>query len=120
MAASHELGRRAERAVVDYLRQHGWSILATNWRFRHREIDVVAAGGDVLVFIEVKCRSGNRFGSPGEAVTAAKRRDLAIAARAWIARYGAADRACRFDVCSVAAGPGGTLVIEHIEDAWRA
>ena len=42
MAASHELGRRAEAAVADFLRTAGWHILATNWRLRHKEIDIIA------------------------------------------------------------------------------
>ncbi len=119
MAASHELGRRAEAAVADYLRAAGWYILATNWRFRHKEIDLIARRAGVVAFVEVKCRSGRTFGHPAEAVTAGKRRDLAAAARAWVARQPAGPAIFRFDVCAVTTGPDGRLRVEHLEDAWR-
>jgi len=119
MAESHDLGRRAEAAVARHLDTTGWRILATNWRFRHKEIDLVARRGDLIAFIEVKCRSGSRFGSPADAVTLSKRRDLAAAAHAWISRNRPACTAFRFDLCSVTVGPDGRLQIEHVEDAWR-
>ncbi len=119
MAESHELGRRAETAVAGHLDSTGWCVLARNWRFRHKEIDLIARRDDLIAFIEVKCRSGDRFGSPAEAVTISKRRDLAAAAHAWIARNRPACTAFRFDVCCVTPGTGGRLEIEHVEDAWR-
>lgn len=119
MAIFHDLGRNAELAVAEFLRTAGWSVLASNWRFRHKEIDLIVRRGGVVAFVEVKCRSGGRFGSPAESVTASKRRDLALAARAWIARAGAGVQTFRFDVCGVSVGPDGAFRIEHIEDAWR-
>lgn len=119
MAASHELGRHAEATVAARLRATGWQILATNWRFGHKEIDIIARRDDVVAFVEVKCRSGPAFGHPAEAVTAAKRRDLAAAARAWIARHAPGTAVYRFDVCAVTTAPAGRLHVEHLEDAWR-
>src|SRR5690606_17460057 len=109
MAESHELGRRAEAAVADHLDSTGWSVLAMNWRFRHKEIDVIARRGELIAFIEVKCRSGSRFGQPAEAITLSKRRDLAAAAHAWICRNRPSCAAFRFDLCSVTVRPDGRL-----------
>lgn len=119
MSASHELGRRAEAAATEYLRQTGWTVLAANWRFRHREIDLIVQRGGVVAFVEVKCRSGSRFGAPVEAVTAAKRRFLASAAGAWIAATRTRCATFRFDLCAVSTDAAGMLQIEHLEDAWR-
>ncbi|MGH7443759.1 MAG: YraN family protein [Longimicrobiales bacterium] len=119
MAASHDLGRDAERAVADFLRSAGWAVLASNWRFGHKEIDLIVRRAGVVAFVEVKCRTAGRFGSPAEAVTASKRRDLALAAKAWMGGAAPGAQSFRFDVCSVSVGAGGTFRIEHIEDAWR-
>lgn len=119
MAESHELGRRAEAAVARHLDSTGWDVIAMNWRFRHKEIDLIARRDDLIAFIEVKCRSGDRFGTPAEAVTVSKRRDLAAAAHAWITRNRPACAGFRFDVCCVTTGANGKLEIEHVEDAWR-
>lgn len=79
-------------------------------------------GGSVVVFCEVKTRSGASFGSPFEAVTGAKLRRLRQLAGRWMAdarRSPAApapDR-LRIDVAGVRVGPGGTLVVEVVEDA---
>ena len=119
MAESHELGRRAEAAAAAHLERAGWTVLAMNWRFRHKEIDLIACRGGLIAFIEVKCRSASRYGVPAEAVTLSKRRDLAAAAHAWISRSRPACTAFRFDLCSVTLTPDGQLHVEHVEDAWR-
>ena len=118
MAASHLLGIRAERLAADLLLRSGWQILARNWRFGHKEIDLIARCGRVVAFVEVKCRSGGRYGSPAEAVTWGKRRDLACAAAGWVARHGTRSDEFRFDVIAVT-GPARRPEITHFEDAWR-
>lgn len=118
MARAHELGVRGEGLAVAHLRRTGWRILATNWRFGHKEIDVVAERDGIVAFVEVKTRSGTRFGHPLEAVTGRKRRDLATAARGWIARHGRAGGLYRFDALYVLR-VGAETTVRHIEDAWR-
>src|SRR2546426_10433759 len=53
----------------------------------HTEIDLIARQGDLVTFVEVKTRRGKAFGSPLEAVTGAKRRELVKAARGWVDRF---------------------------------
>jgi putative endonuclease len=118
MSASHEFGRRAEDLAAGYLRRHGWRIVARNWRFHHKEIDLVAERGGVVAFVEVKARGGDDWGHPFRAVGGAKRRDLTTAARAWIARAERTGMSYRFDVVSVLR-KGSDLQLEHLEDAWR-
>ncbi|MBW3553854.1 MAG: YraN family protein [Gemmatimonadetes bacterium] len=118
MARSHELGRRGEALAATLLDGGGWTILDRNWRFGHKEIDLIAERDGTVAFIEVKARSGRGFGHPLDAVTARKRRELEIAARVWIDRHGRPGQSYRFDAVWVLRERGG-LSVRHVEDAWR-
>lgn len=118
MAVSHELGRRGECLAASYLRRRGWRIIARNWRFHKKEIDLVARRGTVVAFVEVKTRGAAALGHPLDTITAAKRRDLAIAARGWITLRGRPGESYRFDAVAVTQDRRGTRV-EHVEDAWQ-
>lgn len=118
MGRSHELGREGERLAASYLRRGGWRILARNWRFHHKEIDLVARRGALVAFVEVKTRRGAGAHHPLESIDAAKRRELAVAARGWMALRGRPGDAYRFDAVTVVRDGAGTRV-EHLEDAWR-
>lgn len=118
MARSHDLGKHGEDLATSLLRREGWAILHRNWRFKHKEIDIVAERAGTVAFVEVKTRSGRRFGHPLDAVTSAKRRDLAAAARVWVARHGRAGQCYRFDAVWVLR-ENGTTHVKHIQDAWR-
>lgn len=63
------LGKSGEEAVAEYLKKNGYKILSKNYRCKLGEIDLIARDGKNLVFIEVKTRSGLRYGSPAAAVT---------------------------------------------------
>jgi Holliday junction resolvase-like predicted endonuclease len=58
--------------VSRWYEQHGYVIIARNWRCKRGELDVVACRDAVLVVCEVKARASNAFGTPAEAVTPAK------------------------------------------------
>ena len=109
---SREAGERAERRAEEFLRGRGLSILARNFRTRFGEIDLVAQDGETVVFVEVRSRSRDDFGTAGESVTAAKRRRIIRAALAY-AQSRAPDAPLRFDV--VAISPRG---LEHIPGAF--
>lgn len=87
-------------------------VVARNWRWRGGEVDIVARDGPTLVFVEVKGRSGEGFGSAEEAITLAKRGRLWRTALAFLG--GQTEVRVRFDV--VAVGPHG---VRHIRDAFR-
>jgi putative endonuclease len=118
MARPHEFGRDAEQRAAELLELGGWTILHRNWRWGHREIDLIARRAELVAFVEVKARRDARYGHPLEAVTWAKRRGLEAAARAWIARYGRARDAYRFDVVWVL-GAASPYTVHHEEDAWQ-
>lgn len=110
-------GRKAEQAALRYLENKGYRLLDANYRNGPREIDLVTADGDAIVFVEVKARSCTRFGTPGEFVTRAKRRNLTLAAQAYLLERGLLSSPARFDVVEVYL-PGGE--INHIENAFFA
>lgn len=118
MSTPHELGRRGEELAVEWLRAREWTILDRNFRLGRKEIDIVARQGSVVAFIEVKTRAGLGFGHPLEAITRAKRREIARVATAWIARHGHRDDLYRFDAIGVVWADRAPPTIEHLEGAW--
>jgi putative endonuclease len=104
VASQHlAVGRHGENRAATWYIEHGYRVLARNWRCRIGEIDLVASRGEVLVVCEVKTRRGDTYGQPYEAVTVAKQRRLRHLAAAYLAsqeqhRY---YDEIRFDVVSI-------------------
>lgn len=67
-----ELGRLAEDFASNLLQSKGYKIIDRNFHSRFGEIDIIAIEGSTLVFVEVKARWSNKYGSPEEAVTPQK------------------------------------------------
>jgi putative endonuclease len=111
-------GREGEALAARHLEASGYRILARGYRTRFGEMDLIAARGPLLVFVEVKTRRGDAFGPPAAAVHAAKQARLARLAAHFLAARGADDASCRFDVIAVTLG-GPAPIVEHIEDAFR-
>lgn len=110
-----EIGRIYEEKAVDFLREKGYEILEKNFRCPWGEIDVIAKYGDCLVFVEVKYRGSQRYGTWGEAVDGRKQRRISRAALVFCGRKGYGDSVpCRFDVVGV----DGRGVLTHIENAF--
>lgn len=107
-------GEPMERLASAFLERQGLTILERNYRCRFGEIDLVAASGATLVFVEVRARASEAFGGAAGSITAAKRRRLVAAARHYLARQ-RADRACRFDVVLVR---GPAREIEWLTNAF--
>jgi putative endonuclease len=105
------VGRAGEELAARYLERRGYRIVGRGFLARRGEIDLVCQRGGRLVLVEVKARSGERYGSPAEAVNARKRRALVAAAaeyRALAGWKGPID----FAVVSIASGAEPEL-IEH-------
>lgn len=117
MAAHNDLGKWGEHKAEEFLRTRGYRIVEQNWRYGHRDIDIVAAKDDVLVIVEVKTRRNNLFTEPEDAVDWQKIRSLSVAANAFVKRY-RIDMEVRFDVITVIGDIEGECQINHIEDAF--
>lgn len=115
-----QLGAWGESVAARYLKRHGWRILARNYRFQRREIDLVALRDGVVAFVEVKTRSSERFGDGAEAVTPGKQRAIAAVASAWIEEHPEVDTSgYRFDLITITPSTPGRCRLRHLEDAWR-
>ena len=119
MARSHRLGANGEACAARFLEDTGWRILARNYRFGHREIDMIARRGRVVAFVEVKTRASALWGHPLLAIDARKRGEIERVARVWLERHGRRGDVFRFDAIAVHRSDEGTLRVEHVEDAWR-
>lgn len=118
--SSKETGDIAEQYAQRLLRRKGYRILATNYRASGGEIDIVASKGDCIVFVEVRSKSTDEFGSPRESVGPTKQRRLTRAAVAFLKSRRLSNTSWRFDVVEVIFGPGGEVSsAEIIENAFE-
>ncbi|AGL20365.1 YraN family protein [Actinoplanes sp. N902-109] len=112
------VGGYGERLAERHLRAQGLVLLERNWRCLDGEIDLILRDGDDVVFCEVKTRRSDAFGSPAEAVSAAKRQRLRLLAVRWLQQSGVHPREVRFDVVAVLPQPKGRPLIEHLRAAF--
>jgi len=114
------LGAAGERLAASWLEDHGYRILARNWRCPYGELDLIAEREGALVAVEVKTRRGTTMGAPEEAVTPTKQRRLIASMQTYVqewleerrgelGRY-PAEPAWRIDVVAVQLAPTGKLL----------
>ena len=71
-----------------FLKNKGYLVLETNYRCRWGEIDIVAVDEGQIVFVEVRTRNGNEFGTPEESITPAKKSRLVVTAEYYLGDHG--------------------------------
>ena len=96
-----QFGRESESLAVRYLKKNGYKILEQNYRNKLGEIDIIAKEKDTLVFVEVKARKSNLFGSPKWAVTPKKQRKISMVALYYLKATKQTHVKARFDVVSL-------------------
>ncbi|MFP1682437.1 YraN family protein [Alloalcanivorax sp. C16-1] len=112
-------GLRAERRVLEWLRERGLTPLAANYRCRLGEVDLIMEHGDTLVFVEVRWRAGRGYGGALASVDTRKQRRLVRAARHFLGRYPfQARRPCRFDVVGLEPDEQGAVRYDWIQNAF--
>ena len=94
-------GKKGEDLATEFLRNRHCHILQRNYRKRFGEIDIVVQDGQDLVFVEVKTRRSQTFGTPFEAVTPRKQHQISKAALAYLTEYDCHEASVRFDVIAV-------------------
>lgn len=112
------LGRRGEVVAARHLESLGWRVLARGYRGAGGEIDLVAADGDCLVFVEVKTGKAGGLVPPESRVPVEQRAHLVRAARHYLLRHPVPGE-CRFDVVAVSVD-GNQPHITHLRDAFIA
>lgn len=108
-------GDAAEEQALGHLRDQGLAMVARNYSVRGGEIDLIMREGDLLVFVEVRYRRSERFGSAAESVDRRKQQRLLLAANHYLQSRGGDHQGCRFDVVALG-GDGG---LHWIRDAFR-
>jgi putative endonuclease len=113
------VGRRGEELACALLKKRGCRILERNVRGRYGEIDIVARKKDCTMFVEVRTRTGDGFGTPEESVTRHKRDKLVACALDYVSRHeDLREAAWRIDVIAIELDEEGRQVrAEHIESA---
>jgi putative endonuclease len=114
------LGAEGEARAAAWLEARGFRILARNVRADRVEIDLVAARGSLVAFVEVKTRRSRVAGVPEESVDARKRARLVRGAAAWLAAHGRPGWRARFDVIACEPGENGRWRLRHLEAAFDA
>src|SRR5690242_9301920 len=114
------LGRAAEDAAAMHLARAGFTLVERNVRLSHGEIDLVCRDGDVLVFVEVKCRHVSWGDAPAAAVSWHKQRRLTRLAQHYLKWRRLDGVRCRFDVVSVTIDVVGRTHITHVRGAFDA
>lgn len=109
-------GKWGEEQAIAHLRSLNFTIIATNWRFKKLEVDIIAKDNDKIVFIEVKTRSSDEFGEPETFVSLKKQRFIIEAANNYIIGNNIQLEA-RFDIVSVLTDKG-TIKLKHLPDAF--
>jgi len=117
MAKHLELGRKGEGLAKAHLESTGYEILDENWTHGKLEIDLIAYKDKVIIFTEVKTRTGNWFGEPEDFVDARKQKLLAEAADEYIYLMGHQGEV-RFDIIAVLYDHKNNYILKHIEDAF--
>ncbi|MDO5689165.1 MAG: YraN family protein [Tissierellia bacterium] len=106
-------GTKGEEMVHRLLLKRGYRILERNYRSKLGEIDIIAMDKEVLVFVEVKSRSNNLYGEPGDFVDKRKQQRIMMTAELFMKQHNLTDLQPRFDVAEVYWERGGIRYIQN-------
>ena len=122
MSGTKAAGDRGEAEVAKYLRKNGYTLLASQWRCRFGELDLVAkTKRGIVCFVEVKLRKSADFARAMEYVDRGKQDRIRVTASMYLSQNPTKLQP-RFDVIEIYA-PEGTATlhpeIRHMEDAFQ-
>ena len=107
-----------ERKAHRFLAMKGLKKISSNYQCRYGEIDLICRDGKFLVFIEVRYREKNNFGSALDSVTPEKQRKIRLTAKHFLQKNGLGNRMpCRFDVVGIDKNDG-KLNYQWIKNAF--
>lgn len=117
MKISNPIAIRGEDLATKFLKNKGYKIIERNFRKGYGEIDIIAVHKNTLVFIEVKTRTTNLYGSPLEQISYFKLKTLIKTAQFYKVLNPRLPEALRIDGVSVILDENnGTSKIEHMEN----
>lgn len=113
---NRETGRLAENLAVAALKKKGFAIVETNFHNRFGEIDIIARDKNILVFVEVKAKKGEGFGTPEEMINRQKLKRVQNMATIYMKGQ---NLPCRIDVVAVILSPLNELIrLTHYENVY--
>ena len=119
MTHQKRLGDWGETEARRYLERKAYVFMERNFRVPEGEIDLVMQDGDIVVFIEVKTRTSDSFGTPEESVSREKRKRLMRAAWIFLQERERIDDSWRIDVVAIEASPNWTIQrLDHYQSAF--
>lgn len=114
-----EQGAKIEDLAANYLEKNGLSILHRNFKSKLGEIDIIAQDRTELVFVEIRYRKSDQFGSAAASVNQSKQNKIIRCAQFYLqTRAWAKNMYCRFDVIA-ASGSEENPMIDWIKDAFH-
>jgi len=114
------IGKQAEACACEYLQAQGLTLVERNYLCKRGEIDLVMQDKHTTVFVEVRYRRNNYFGSGAESVDWRKQAKLLATAEHYLQQHpAAAQGACRFDVMALTT-ENKQQTIDWIVDAFQA
>ncbi|MDR0414476.1 MAG: YraN family protein [Prevotellaceae bacterium] len=111
-----DFGKRGEEVAKNYLLEHGFTIRDTNWRWGHRELDIVAQKNATLHIVEVKTRRANFLVEPQASVNRRKQQHTVAAANAYVQRFNLTFDV-QFDIITVVTS-GDRSEVEYVPEAF--
>jgi putative endonuclease len=117
MAEHNDSGKLAEELAADWLIGKGYEFIAKNYRHKHAEIDLIMKYKGLLIFVEVKYRSGTGFGFAEEFVDSTKKKLVVKAADEYIHKIDW-HKDIRFDIVAVYKDQNGNVNFRQFEDAF--
>ena len=118
LSANLEFGKAAENAAARFLKAKGYKILERNYKNKFGEIDIIAQQKGVICFLEVKARHSLDQGTPQEAVSLSKQRQISKVAVDYLKSRNLLEHPARFDVLALLYNnnqPEVSLIVDAFE-----
>ena len=118
LSANLEFGEAAENAAARFLKAKGYKILERNYKNKFGEIDIIAQQKGVICFLEVKARHSLDHGTPQEAVSLSKQRQISRVAVDYLKSRNLLEHPARFDVLALLYSnnqPQVSLIVDAFE-----
>jgi putative endonuclease len=115
--SKRQFGELKEQEASEFLQAKGLQLIRRNFSCRCGEIDLIMQENDNLVFVEVRYRRSDGYGSGLESITLQKQRKIIKAAQYYLLQNKLSDVNCRFDAVAITE-KNGLLEFDWIKDAF--
>lgn len=117
MKIANPIASLGEDLACRYLVRKGYKIIERNFRKKYQEIDIIATSDSTLVFVEVKTRRSNSYGSPFESIAPWKLKHLVKLAQYYKLLHPSLPDYMRIDAVGVTLSYNNKLEnLEHVEN----